>query len=638
VGRRPDDRASGAKSPPTGRSVGPGAAADPGPMGAILADGPLMTPRRRVQAMRWQLAVCAMWTWGVAAAMPGGPSPARAEAPPPAGGAPRFAVHFGRALGDAPVDGRLLVMLSTEKDGEPRFQIRENPRTQQIFGVDVEGLAPGQEAVVDDKALGYPLESLKLVPPGKYRIQALLHKYETFHRADGHVVKLPMDRGEGQHWNQAPGNLYSTPREVAIEPGTPSGAILVELDKVIPPIPDPPATKYIKHEKIQSERLTKFWSRPMHLGAHVLLPAGFDEHPDARYPLVIFHGHFPRTFGGFREEPPDPDLKPEYSERFHLQGYNRIEQELAHQFYKEWTGPDYPRMVIIEIQHANPYYDDSYAVNSENIGPYGDAITCELIPYLEKKYRCLGGGWSRFLYGGSTGGWEALAAQIFYPDEYNGCFAACPDPIDFRAYTVVNIYDDKNAYYDEGPWHKVARPGMRNYLGHISSTVEDINRYELVLGTKSRSGQQWDIWEAVYSPVGPDGYPKRIWDKRTGVIDHEVAKYWRDRYDVRYILERDWPKIGKKLEGKIHIYVGDMDNYYLNNAVYLMEESLKKLKDPAYGGEVAYGDRAEHCWNGDPTRPNAISRLRYHQMYAPKIVERLLKTAPPGADVKSWRY
>jgi Putative esterase len=369
-----------------------------------------------------------------------------------------------------------------------------------------------------------------------------------------------------------------------------------------------------------------------------LLPAGFDEHPDARYPLAIFHGHFPQTFGGFREEPPDPNLKPEYSERFHLHGYNRLSQELAHQFYKDWTGSDYPRMVIIEIQHANPYYDDSYAVNSENLGPYGDAITYELIPYLEKKYRCLGTGWSRFLYGGSTGGWEALAVQIFYPDEYNGCFAACPDPIDFRAYTVVNIYDDKNAYYDEGPWHKVARPGMRNYLGHISSTVEDINRYELVLGTKSRSGQQWDIWEAVYSPVGADGYPKRIWDKRTGAIDHEVAKYWRERYDLRYILERDWPRIGKKLEGKIHIYVGDMDNYYLNNAVYLMEDSLKNLKDPAYGGEVAYGDRAEHCWNGDPTRPNAVSRLRYHQMYAPKIVERLLKTAPSGADIKSWRY
>ena len=452
-------------------------------------------------------------------------------------------------------------------------------------------------------------------------------------------VKLPMDRGEGQQWNKAPGNLFSTPQEVTIEPGSnPGTPIIIRLDKVIPPIPEPETTKYIKHERIQSDLLTKFWGRPMHLGAHVLLPEGFETHPDARYPLVIFHGHFPQTFGGFREQPPDENLKPDYNERFHLPGYNRIVQDHAHRFYKEWTGPNYPRMIIIEIQHANPFYDDSYAVNSANLGPYGDAITYELIPYLEKKYRCLGAGWARFLYGGSTGGWEALAAQVFYPKEYNGCYAACPDPIDFRAYTVVDIYKDKNAYRDEGPFHSVKRPGARNYLGHISSTLEDTNRHELALGTKSRSGQQWDIWEAVYSPVGPDGYPKPIWDKRTGVIDPEVAQYWKEHYDLHAILERDWPKIGKDLEGKINIYVGDMDNFYLNNAVYLMEDFLKKTTNPPYGGEVLYGDRAEHCWNGDPKQPNAISRLRYHQMYAPKIVERLLKTAPTGADVTSWQY
>jgi Putative esterase len=548
-------------------------------------------------------------------------------------------VSFGADMSKTPINGRLLVILSTDPKDEPRLQITENSKTQQIFGIDVDGLAPEQEAVIDSTTLGYPLESLRQVPPGKYRIQALLHKYETFHRAVGPAVKLPMDRGEGQQWNKAPGNLFSSPQEITIEASpNPTATISVRLDKVIPPIAEPPATKYIKHERIESEKLTKFWGRPMHLGAHVLLPEGFDSHPDARYPLVIFHGHFPQTFGGFREEPPDPNLKPDYSERFHLAGYNRTVQERAHQFFKEWTGPNYPRMVIIEIQHANPFYDDSYAVNSANLGPYGDAITYELIPFIEKKYRCIGAGWARFLYGGSTGGWEALAAQVFYPSEFNGCYAACPDPIDFRAYTVVDIYSDKNAYYDEGPFHKVKRPAQRNYLGHISGTLEDVNRLELVLGTKTRSGQQWDIWEAVYSPLGSDGYPKRIWDKKTGVIDREVAQYWRDHFDLGHIIERDWPKIGKQLEGKINIYVGDMDNYYLNNAVYLVENMLKTLSNPPYGGEVLYGDRAEHCWNGDPKEPNAISRLRYHQMYAPKIVDRLLKTAPPGADVTSWRY
>ena len=274
-----------------------------------------------------------------------------------------------------------------------------------------------------------------------------------------------MDRGEGQQWNKAPGNLYSTPKEVTIDPAK-SGTIAIVLDQVIPPIPEPATTKYVKHEKLLSERLSKFWGRPMYLGAHILLPEGFDAHPNARYPLVINHGHFPDTIGGWREEPPDPNLPPKYSERFHREGYNRTEQELAYQLYKDWTAPDYPRYLLVEIQHANPYYDDSYAVNSQNLGPYGDAITYELIPYLEKKYRALGAGWARFMYGGSTGGWEALAAQVLYPDEYNGCWAACPDPIDFRQYTVVNIYEDRERLLLEGPVRAAStRPAHRNYLG-----------------------------------------------------------------------------------------------------------------------------------------------------------------------------
>ncbi|HDT13347.1 MAG TPA: hypothetical protein ENO03_03215, partial [Candidatus Aminicenantes bacterium] len=368
------------------------------------------------------------------------------------------------------------------------------------------------------------------------------------------------------------------------------------------------------------------------------LPEGFDEHPEARYPLVVNHGHFPYTFGGFREEPPDPDLEPDYSSRFRLEGYNRIQQEYAHAFYKEWTGPSFPRAIVMEIQHANPYYDDSYAVNSANLGPYGDAIVKELIPYIEKKYRGLGQGWARFMYGGSTGGWEALAAQVFYPDDFNGCFACCPDPIDFRAYTLVNIYEHRNAYFLDSPWKRTPRPGMRNWLGEVSCTLEETNHRELALGTRSRSGDQWDIWQAVYGPVGPDGYPKLIWDKLTGEIDREVAAYWRENYDLVHIMRRDWKTLGPKLKGKINIYVGDMDNYYLNNAVYLAEEFLERTTDPYYEGDIDYGDRAEHCWNGDHERPNAISRLRYHQMFLPRIVERILKTAPAGADLTSWRY
>lgn len=548
-----------------------------------------------------------------------------------------FAVSFPAERSAQPLDGRLLLMVSNDASAEPRFQISDGAGTQLIFGVDVDGLAPGAEAIVDAAAFGYPLRSLSELPAGEYYVQALLNRYETFHLADGRVLKLPPDKGEGQRWNVKPGNLTSAPAKMRIDPAE-RRTVRLSLDREIPPIAQVPDTKYIKHVRIQSELLTKFWGRPMELGACVLLPEGFDEHPDARYPLIVFHGHFPATFGGFREEPPDPNLKPNYSERFHLEGYNRIEQEYAHQFYKDWTGKGFPRVIAIEIQHANPYYDDSYAVNSANLGPYGDAIVHELIPYVEKTFRGIGQGWARYLYGGSTGGWEALAAQVFYPDEFNGCVAACPDPIDFRAYTVVDIYRHKNAYFADGSWKKTPRPGLRNYLGEVGTTLVQANLRELAIATKGRSGEQWDIWQAVFSPAGTDGYPKPIWDKLTGEIDPAVAAYWKEHYDLSAILQRDWKTLGPKLQGKIRIYAGDMDNYYLNNAVYLTESFLESTKDPYYGGDIDYGDRAEHCWNGDHTRANAYSRLRYHQMYIPQAVERMRKTAPLGADLTSWKY
>lgn len=554
-----------------------------------------------------------------------------------AGRSIEFLISFDQEVCGEAVDGRLLLLISTNDSSEPRFQVRPGSNAIEVLGVDVEGLAPGESEIIDSSIFGYPIQSLTDLPPGEYQVQAVLHKYETFNLVTGHTVKLPMDRGEGQHWNRAPGNLYSTPQTVQIDPSL-AGRITILLDNVIPPVREPEDSRYIRHVRIQSDLLTEFWGRPMHLGAHILVPEGFDEHPEARYPLMVFHGHFPADFGGFRTVEPDSDLEPDYSSRFRIEGYNRIQQQEAFDFYKQWISPGFPRFLIIEIQHANPYYDDSYAVNSANLGPYGDAITYELIPYIEEQFRGIGEGWARFLYGGSTGGWEALAVQVFYPEEYNGCFAACPDPIDFRQYCLVNIYEDENAYYEGGPFNRVMRPGHRDWLGNIDATIEDYNLVELALGTKGRSGDQFDIWQAVYSPMGADGYPKPIWDKLTGEIDHEVAEYWRENYDLRYILERDWKILGPKLVGKIHIYCGDMDNYYLNNAVYLMEEFLESTTGPYYAGEIDYGDRAEHCWNGDQENPNHISRLRYNTMYLPKILEQIRKTAPRGADLRSWRH
>ena len=547
---------------------------------------------------------------------------------------PIIEVTFNNKLSNESFDGRLLVMISKDSSKEPRFQINDTEDTGILVGKNVENWKSGNVEGFYSKILAYPIENFGELDNGEYIIQALLHKYETFNLSNGKTVKLPMDQGEGQHWNTSPKNIYSKPIKINFKKNT---TVKIEITEEIPPIEPEKDTDYIKHVKIKSELLSKFWGRPMYLQANVLIPKDFKKESKTRYPLMVFHGHFPKSIGGFRTSPPTAPKKDTiYNSRFGITGYKYIQEKEAYDFYKKWISKNFPRFLVIEIQHQNPYYDDSYAVNSANIGPYGDAITYELIPHVEKMFNGVGEGWGRFLYGGSTGGWEALAVQVFYPKEYNGCFAACPDPIDFRAYTVVDIYNDENAYYKEGSFKKILRPGIRDGKGHIKTQLIDMNRREYILGDNSRSGDQWDIWQAVYSPSDENGYPKPIWDKLSGEIDHDVAKYWMENYDLRYIMERDWDKIGNNLKGKINIYCGDMDNYYLNNAVVLTEEFLENTTNPYYSGEVDYGNGAEHCWNGDQQNPNYISRLRYNTMYIDKIRNRLKKTAPKNHNLKNW--
>ena len=542
------------------------------------------------------------------------------------------------AYAGPPLEGRLILLVSRDLKREPKSHVSPDAPLDApfMFGVNVDGLVAGKTAVVDDRAFGWPARHLSALPAGDYKVQAVLNRYETFQLADGRVLKLPPDQGEGQQWATKPGNLYSAPIVVHIDPAHPATAAVL-LDRVIPPIERKADTEFVRHVRIRSELLSKFWGRDVFLGAHVLVPKDFDRHPEARYPLMVFHGHYPDDISGFRTTPPDPDLKPDYSERFHLAGYNRIQQEEAYAFYQKWIAPGFPRFLVIEIEHANPYYDDSYAVNSANLGPYGDAINKELIPEIERRFRGLGQGWARFTYGGSTGGWEALATQVFYPDMYNGAFAACPDPIDFRAYTLVNLYADTNAYVRQGEASAVERPALRNYLGEVAGTQRDANGMELVAGDLGRSGGQYDIWQAVFGPVGANGYPAPIFDKLDGAIDPAVAAYWREHYDLSHIIERDWASLAPRLRGKLHVFVGSADTYYLTGAVYFAQERLEALRPP-YEGEIAYGDRAEHCWNGDPKLPNAYTRLHYNIQYLPRILDRIEKTAPHGADLTSWRY
>jgi enterochelin esterase-like enzyme len=524
----------------------------------------------------------------------------------------RFEISWAR-----PMDGHVVLVISNNPR-EPRRQISEDLGTQQMFGADVDG---GRSVTIDGATLGYPRESLDQIPAGEYYVQAVLNVYETFHRSDGHTVKLPMDQGEGQHWNLKPGNLYSGVVKVKFDPAAAS-VVKIELTKTIEPIEPPKDTRYIKHVKLQSKLLSAFWGRPMYVGAVVLLPEGFDEHPNAHYPVLYYQDHFSPSFnaGSFSTEPPA--------------GGGRG-GEAGYRFYQDWTSGRLPRMLLVCTQDANQYYDDSYAVNSANVGPYGDALIQELYPYVEKQFRGIGEGWARGVYGGSTGGWRALALQVLYPDFFNGAWVACPDPIDFHAYSLVDLYQDKNAFWAPSAWKQVPIPMERTTDGKILSDMDDAIRFELVLGTRGRSGEQFDIWQAVYSPVGEDGYPALILDPRTGVIDHKVAEYWKEHYDLDYIMQRDWKTLGPKLVGKLHFAVGDNDSYYLDRAVRLTENFLESTKDPGkgpyYAGDFDYGHLQPHGYSGDPKTP-------LNQRVMPLMMEWMLKTAPAGADVRSWRY
>jgi len=533
--------------------------------------------------------------------------------------AQRFEISFPKEMSASPLDGHVLLLISTSEKPEPRFQISFTAESQQAFGVDVEQLAPGAAAIVDSSTLGYPRESLNDIPAGDYYVQGLINIYETFHLANGHTVKLPPDKGEGQHWQEKPGNLYSKPRKMHVDPQSAEPVRISLTEKIGAAPTEEPDNKWVKHIKMRSELLSRFWGGPVYLGAVLLLPDGWEEHAQAHYPLIVSQGHFSRDLPGilaFRTEATGAQMK-----------------QQDYKFFQDWTAGRMPRVIILTIQHANPYFDDSYAVNSANIGPYGDAITQELIPYVEQKFRAIGQGWARAVYGGSTGGWEALGSQVLYPDFYNGAWVFCPDVVDFRAYMTMNLYEDKNAYWIEGPFARVPRPASRQADGLVLSTMEQMNRYELVQGTKGRSGEQFDAWQAVFSTVGEDGYPKPIFDKRTGEIDHKVAEYWKEHYDLSHIMQRDWQSLGPKLAGKLHICVGDADSFYLDRAVHLLQDFMETTTDPYFRGTFDFGERKPHCYAG-----NYDHAVGLNQHYLPEMVKHMEQTAPKGAYLTSWKY
>ena len=535
-----------------------------------------------------------------------------------------------------PLTGHLILALSRDGKTEPRFQIAETFDSAQAFGLDVAQLAPGRPIVVDSSTIGYPLEHVSDLPGGDYFVQGVFNVYDRFHLSSGAVLELPSDHGEGQQWNEKPGNPYNKPLKIHLAHN--SATVRLVLDQTIPPasvdaaaeIQHDGADKWLRHVAIRSASLSKFWGRDVVLGAWVLLPDGWAEHPDANYPLVVYQDHFHAGFTASVPFHTTPKRSAAHS------GSQKI--DYGYKFFQDWTSSRLPRVIILYVQDANPYYDDSYNVNSANLGPYGDALTEEVIPQVEKQFRAIGQGWARATYGGSTGGWESLASQIFYPDFYNGAWSSCPDPVDFHAYQNVDLYHDKNAYFRAGMFGNIPIAEMREPDGSIVAEMEPANRRELVIGTRGRSAEQFDIWQAVFSPAGADGYPKPVYDKRTGAVDPDVVRYWHDHYDLTAILERDWSSLGPKLEGKLHLAVGDGDTWFLNNAVHRLEQTLRATQKPHSDATFDYGPGMPHCYTGEPNVPMSISGPTEVQRILPQMAEHMLKTAPKDADVTSWRY
>ncbi len=510
----------------------------------------------------------------------------------------RFEVSFPSAAHAESVTGRIYVMISRTALREPRLQIGRTGVP--FFGRDVENLLPGEPGIIDATDLGSPVSSLRDIPPGDYFVQGFVNIYSEFRRADGHVVWMHDDQWEGQHWNRSPGNLYSAVERVRLDPDTDT-AITLSAENIIPPVVVPPDTEWVRRFKFQSPSLTEFWGRPVHLGATVLLPRDYDT-STISYPVNYMQGHFS------------------------LNAPNRF--QVGDDFYREWIREDFPRMILVTFQHPTPYFDDSYAVNSVNLGPYGDAILQELIPEVEKRYRILAEPYARVLSGGSTGGWESLALQIFHPDFFGGTWSYCPDPVTFTDVEGINIYDDANAFYKQHEWRRVPTANTREVTGEVRLTSRQRNHFELVNGTKGRSGQQLDIWSAVYGPINDDGYFKPLFDKRTGEIDAEVAEYWRANYDLLHYLRQNWAEVGPKLVDKLHVYTGTMDNFYLNNSTRELEQWMKTTENPHYEGVFMYGDGKGHCFSGPVTR---AERLR-------EMAQFIMRKKPDAVATPWWNY
>lgn len=480
-------------------------------------------------------------------------NPAFEIVPAPLPGSPvRFELSGRTNLFSSGITGRLLIVLGRNKDSEPRERIGATGMdADPVTGFDLKGFRGLLTPVPTNTSL-FPQREWSEIPKGTYYAQAVLMTNRD--------IRLP----------NAPGNFFSVPQEIHLDPAHPI-QVRLNLDRQLPSEKLPADTDEVRYLKILSPRLTTFHQRPIYLRAAVTLPTGWREETNRQYPLVI-------QIGG-------------YGTRFYDTGPLENRQP---DFVATWRATNSPRFIHVQLDGAGPW-GDPYQVNSANNGPYGDALVEELIPYIESQFRGMGTVRGRFVTGGSTGGWVSLALQTFYPDFFGGCWSGYPDSPDFHAYETIDVYEDKSAYVNRFGFE---RPSKRTRFGEVEFTVRHECQLENVLGdgdSYTGSGQQWGAWNAVYSPRGSDGRPLPLWEPRTGKIHIQAVQASWEKYDLRLVMERQWKTLGPKLRGKIHIWVGDADDYFLDGGVHRLDFFLKTAR-PLAEARIEFGQGQRHGW------------------------------------------
>jgi S-formylglutathione hydrolase FrmB len=435
----------------------------------------------------------------------------------------RFRLSFDPAVQTSVYTGRVYVVLTEPGTDEPRKRMTDWFSPPRIFARDVEGVRPGASVDLDGASLSYP-DPLRDLPSAEYRIQAVAR------RSPDHPFP-----GEG------PGDLYSKPVTRSLD-ALQSGVVELVLKHVVPE-KSFEQTERVKLVELESPLLSSFHGRTVKLRAGVVLPEGWEAKPEAKYPvLYVIPG-----FGG--------------SHRMaHALGRMRAHAE---------SNPG----VLMIVPDPTCYWGHSVFADSETNGPWGKALVEELIPHVERTFHGAQSRQHRYLTGVSSGGWSCLWLQITYPDVFNGCWAHCPDPVDFRDFQRIDLYaEGSNMFIDgRGERRPLARRG-----DHATLYYDDFVQREEVLGP----GGQIRSFEAVFSHRGPDGRPAPLFDAATGRVHTATAKTW-ERFDIRLVLERNWATLGPKLAGKLHVFAGAKDTFFLEGAVALLKDSLSKLGSDA---------------------------------------------------------